>query len=259
MEFRPCIDIHKGKIKQIAGHSLKDTEKSVQEHLVSEQDGAFFGKFYQKDQVKGGHIMLHDQKESEDYKRTKEQAVLALKTWPEGFQVGGGITAENAWEFLDAGASHCIVDSYIFHQGQINYENLERLQKEIGKDHLVIDLRIRKKDGAYYVVTDQDQKFTKEKLGEPLLEELAAFCKEFLIHVADKQDKVSGIDVELIRMLERSRMNPITYGGGIVAMEDLDLIKNYGRDRIHVTIGKELDLFGGTLSYRKVLKKIYEQ
>ena len=257
MEFRPCIDIHNGKIKQIVGSSLRDEGNQAEENFVSQQDGAFYANFYKKDQIKGGHIILLNSKDSEYYEETKKQALLALRTWPGGFQVGGGITAENAQEFLDAGASHVIVTSYVFRDGQVNYQNLEKLQKEVGKDRLVIDLSCRKKeDGAYYVVTERWQKFTKEKLGEPLLEEFGAFCDEFLIHAVDVEGKASGIDRNLIRMLERFKALPITYAGGVTTMEDVESIKECGRNHINVTIGSALDLFGGKLSYEEVLQKI---
>ena len=257
MEFRPCIDIHNGKIKQIVGSSLRDEGNQAKENFVSEQDGAFYAQFYKKDNVKGGHIILLNSKESEYYEKTKEQAMLALKTWPGGFQVGGGITVETAAEFLDAGASHVIVTSYVFKDGQVNYENLERIQKEVGTEHLVIDLSCRKKeDGRYYVVTDRWQKFTKQRLGEPLLEEFAAFCDEFLIHAVDEEGKASGIARDLGRMLERAKAVPITYAGGVTTMEDVEAVKTCGRDRINVTIGSALDLFGGSLSYKEVLAKI---
>ena len=260
MEFRPCIDIHNGKIKQIVGSSLKDEGNQAKENFVSDQDGAFYANFYQKDQLKGGHIILLNSKDSEYYEKTKAQAMLALKTWPGGFQAGGGITAENAAEFLDAGASHVIVTSYVFKDGQVNYENLERIRQEVGKERLVIDLSCRKKeDGKYYVVTDRWQKFTKQRLGEPLLEEFAAFCDEFLIHAVDVEGKASGIDRDLIRMLERFKGLPITYAGGVTTMEDVLDVKMCGRDRINVTIGSALDLFGGALSYKEVLQKIYEK
>ena len=257
MEFRPCIDIHNGKVKQIVGSSLRDEGNQAKENFVSEQDGAFYADFYRKDNVKGGHIILLISKESDYYEKTKEQAMLALKTWPGGFQVGGGITAENAAEFLDAGASHVIVTSYVFRDGQVNYQNLEKLQKEVGTEKLVIDLSCRKKeDGKYYVVTDRWQKFTKERLGEPLLEEFSAFCDEFLIHAVDVEGKASGIDRDLIRMLERFKATPITYAGGVTTMEDVMSVKECGRDRINVTIGSALDLFGGKLSYKEVLERI---
>lgn len=258
MEFRPCIDIHNGKIKQIVGSSLRDDKDQAKENFVSEQDGAFYADFYKKDGIKGGHIILLNSKDSEYYEKTKEQALLALRTWPGGFQAGGGMTAENAAEFLDAGASHIIVTSYVFKDGQINYRNLEKLQKAVGKKHLVIDLSCRKReDGSYYVVTDRWQKFTKQKLGEPLLEEFSAFCDEFLIHAVDVEGKASGVDRDLIRMLARFRITPITYAGGVTTMEDLDMIKTCGKNRLNVTIGSALNLFGGQLSYEKVLEKIH--
>lgn len=257
MEFRPCIDIHNGKIKQIVGSSLRDEGNHAEENFVSEQDGAFYADFYRKDDIKGGHIILLNAKDSEYYEKTKEQALLALRTWPGGFQAGGGITAENAAEFLDAGASHVIVTSYVFKDGQVDYQKLEKLQKEVGKNRLVIDLSCRKKqDGAYYVVTDRWQKFTKQKMGEPLLEEFSAFCDEFLVHAVDVEGKASGIDKDLIRMLARFGITPITYAGGVTTMEDLENLKICGKNRINVTIGSALDLFGGPLSYNEVLKKI---
>lgn len=257
MEFRPCIDIHNGKIKQIVGSSLQDEGNLAKENFVSEQDGAFYAEFYKKDNIKGGHIILLNSKDSEYYEKTKEQAMQALRTWPGGFQVGGGITAENAEEFLDAGASHVIVTSYVFKDGQVNYQNLEKLQKAVGAEKLVIDLSCRKKeDGKYYVVTDRWQKFTKQRLGEPLLEEFAAFCDEFLVHAVDVEGKASGIDRDLIRMLERFKATPITYAGGVTTMADVESIKECGRNHINVTIGSALDLFGGKLSYREVLEKI---
>lgn len=257
MEFRPCIDIHNGKIKQIVGSSLCDENDQAEENFVSEQDGAFYADFYKKDGIKGGHIILLNSKDSEYYEKTKEQALLALHTWPGGFQVGGGITAENAEEFLDAGASHVIVTSYVFRDGQVNYQNLEKLQRAVGKEHLVIDLSCRKKeDGAYYVVTDRWQKMTKQKLGEPLLEEFSPFCDEYLIHAVDVEGKASGVDKDLLRMLARCWVTPITYAGGVTTMEDLKAVKECGKNRLNVTIGSALDLFGGSLSYKEVLKKI---
>ncbi len=257
MEFRPCIDIHNGKIKQIVGSSLRDEGNQAKENFVSGQDGAFYAEFYKKDNLKGGHIILLNSKDSEYYEKTKEQALLALKTWPGGFQVGGGITAETAAEFLDAGASHVIVTSYVFRDGQVDYEHVERLQKEVGKDRVVMDLSCRKKeDGHYYVVTDRWQKFTKQRLGEPLLEEFSSFCDEFLIHAVDVEGKASGIDRNLIRMLSLFKAAPVTYAGGVTTMEDIESIKVCGHDRINVTIGSALDIFGGNLSYKEVLQKI---
>ena len=260
MEFRPCIDIQNGKIKQIVGSSLRDEGNQATENFVSEQDGAFYANFYKKDNIKGGHIILLNSKDSEYYEKTKEQAMLALKTWPGGFQVGGGITAENAAEFLDAGASHVIVTSYVFKDGQVNYENLEKLQKEVGTEKLVIDLSCRKKeDGRYYVVTDRWQKFTKQRLGEPLLEEFSAFCNEFLIHAVDVEGKSQGIETELVSMIGSWGKIPVTYAGGVHSYEDLKILKELGNNKLNVTIGSALDLFGGQMEWNRVMEKIAER
>ena len=164
MEFRPCIDIHNGKVKQIVGGSLKDEGNQAKENFVSEQDAAFYANMYKEGGIRGGHIILLNAKDSEYYNATKEQALLALKAYPGGLQVGGGITAENAKEFLDAGASHVIVTSYVFRDGQVDYERLEKLVEAVGKERLVLDLSCRRKEGAYYIVTDRWQKFTEEKV-----------------------------------------------------------------------------------------------
>ena len=107
----------------------------------------------QKEGIKGGHIILLNPVSSEYYKATREQAEHALRAYPGGLQIGGGVTAENAKEFLDAGASHVIVTSYVFRDGKINYDNLKRLKAAVGRDHLVLDLSCRKKEDTYYIVT----------------------------------------------------------------------------------------------------------
>ena len=164
MEFRPCIDIHNGKVKQIVGGSLKDEGNQAKENFVAEQDAAYFAEFYKKDKIRGGHIILLNPSDSSYYKETKRQALLALHTYPGGMQVGGGIHAENAKEFIEAGASHVIVTSYVFKDGKVNYNNLEKILAAVGKEHLVLDLSCRKKDGDYYIVTDRWQKFTEEEI-----------------------------------------------------------------------------------------------
>jgi phosphoribosylformimino-5-aminoimidazole carboxamide ribotide isomerase len=254
VEFRPCIDIHNGKIKQIVGSSLRDEGNQAKENFVSNQDGAFYANFYKKDNLKGGHIILLNSKDSEYYEKTKEQAMLALKTWPGGFQVGGGITAENAAEFLDAGASHVIVTSYVFKDGRIHYENLKRLKEAVGREQLVLDLSCRKKDGIYYIVTDRWQKFTDVAVTEELLEELKGFCDEFLIHAVDVEGMASGIEETVAELLGQVEDFPITYAGGVSSFDDLEKLKRLGKNRVDVTIGSSLDLFGGPMSYRKVLE-----
>ena len=155
MRFRPCIDIHNGKVKQIVGGSLKDQENQASENFVSEQDASYYAQLYEEQGITGGHVILLNKKGTEFYEETKRQALLALSTYPGGLQVGGGIDAENACEFLTAGASHVIVTSYVFRDGHVFYENLDKLVTTVGKQRLTLDLSCRKRDGKYYIVTDQ--------------------------------------------------------------------------------------------------------
>jgi phosphoribosylformimino-5-aminoimidazole carboxamide ribotide isomerase len=256
MEFRPCIDIHNGKVKQIIGGSLKDAGDQATENYVAEQDAVYFAKLYQKEGIKGGHIILLNPASSTYYKETRAQAELALGAYPGGLQIGGGITAENAKEFLDAGASHVIVTSYVFRDGKINYENLARLKDAVGREHLVLDLSCRKKDDFYYIVTDRWQKFTDEKVSITLLDELSSYCDEFLIHAVDVEGKAKGIEKKLVRLLGEWGKIPVTYAGGVGSFEDLRELKELGKDRLNVTIGSALDLFGGPMAYEKVLHYI---
>lgn len=271
MQFRPCIDIHNGKVKQIVGSSLKDLGNQAQENFVSEQDAAFYANMYKEDNVKGGHIILLNASDSEYFESTKEQALLALHTYPKGLQVGGGITAENASFYIENGASHVIVTSYVFKDGQINYDNLRKLVKSVGKNRIVLDLSCRyiekkdkligidsEKESGYYVVTDRWQKVTNEKMTHEFLDELSEYCDEFLIHAIDVEGKQNGVELDLIKLLGSWGKIPMTYAGGIHTFDDIELVKKWGKGKINVTIGSALDLFGGTLKYKDVLKTVGE-
>lgn len=253
MEFRPCIDIHNGKVKQIVGGSLRDEGDVAQENFVSEQDSAYFAGFYERHGIKGGHIILLNGADSPCYNDTKRQAILALQTYPGGLQVGGGITADNAKEFLDAGASHVIVTSYVFRDGKVNYENLRKLRRATGKEHLVLDLSCRKRDDEYYIVTDRWQKFTKEKVTRKLLDQLADYADEFLVHAVDVEGKASGIERELVELLGSWNRIPVTYAGGVGSFGHLRQLRDWGQNHLNVTIGSALDLFGGSMSFEDVL------
>ena len=253
MEFRPCIDIHNGKVKQIVGGSLKDSGDQAEENFVSQQDAAFYATFYQKNHLKGGHIILLNAADSPYYEATREQALSALSAYPGGLQVGGGITPENAGEYLDAGASHVIVTSYVFREGRIDYDRLEQLVKKVGKEHLVLDVSCKRVRDEYLVVTDRWQKMTKEAVNEALLARLSAYCDEFLIHAVDVEGKAQGIEQELVKTIGKMEGNPITYAGGVHSMEDLLLLKKLGQNRMNVTIGSALDLFGGSMKWEEVL------
>lgn len=254
MEFRPCIDIHNGKVKQIVGGSLRDEGSQAQENFVSEQDGAFFAELYQKYNIKGGHIILLNPVDSPWYEATREQAVKALGAYPGGMQIGGGIRPENALEFLKAGASHVIVTSYVFRDGIVHYGNLEQLCKVTGKERLVLDLSCRRRGDDYYIVTDRWQKFTEERLSESLLERLSAYADEFLIHAVDVEGKAQGIEADLAELLGNWGKIPITYAGGVGSFDDLKQLKKLGRNRLNVTIGSALDLFGGEMKFERVME-----
>jgi len=254
LKFRPCIDIHNGKVKQIVGGSLSDEGSQAKENFVSEQNAAFYARLYKEKGLKGGHIILLNPIGTDFYMADKEQAICALKEFPYGMQVGGGITAENATEFIKLGASHVIVTSYVFKDGKIYFKNIEKLVDEIGKEHLVLDLSCRKKDGDYYIVTDRWQKFTDTKVTKEVLKELAGYCDEFIVHAVDVEGKAHGIEEPLAELLGSYEGIPITYAGGVGNLNDLVILQKFGQNRLDVTVGSSLDLFGGSLEFKKILE-----
>ena len=257
MKFRPCIDIHNGKVKQIVGGTLKDRGDLAAENFVSDQSAAFFAKLYSSFQLSGGHVILLNSAESEFYQKTKEQALEALRAYPQGLQVGGGITPYNAEEYLKAGASHVIVTSYVFQDGKLHFERLKEMLSAVGKERLVLDLSCRRRLEDYYIVTDRWQKFTDVKLTRETMESLSDRCDEFLIHAVDVEGKANGIERGLAELLSECTI-PVTYAGGVHSFEDLRLLKELGKGRIDVTIGSALDLFGGTMSFEKVISELKE-
>ncbi len=254
MKFRPCIDIHNGKVKQIVGGSLRDEGDQAKDNFSSELGAEYYARLYRKDGLKGGHIILLNPPGSEYYESTKRQAMAALKEYPGGMQIGGGINAENSEEYLKAGASHVIVTSYVFKNGTFHRENLEKLVSAAGKEHVVLDLSCRKKEDGYYIVTDRWQKFTDVRLTPEILDELAGSCDEFLIHGVDVEGKSSGMEKELVRMLAAWDGIPVTYAGGIGSLDDLERFREASRGRLDFTIGSALDLFGGSVPYEVVAR-----
>ncbi|MBN2433814.1 MAG: phosphoribosylformimino-5-aminoimidazole carboxamide ribotide isomerase [Spirochaetes bacterium] len=247
MRFRPCIDLHNGQVKQIVGSTLNREAKPVIENFVSSKDAAYYANMYKESNLTGGHIIKLGS-------GNDEAALLALKTYPGGMQLGGGVTAGNAAQYLDSGASHVIVTSYVFTDGRINWDNLNLLVKTVGKEKLVIDLSCRKKDNVYYVVTDKWQKFTSFTISEKNLDMLSDYCDEFLVHAADVEGKCSGIETELVTMLGKWANIPVTYAGGVSSLGDLEEVKEAGSDRIDITVGSALDIFGGKLSFSEVVR-----
>lgn len=258
MKFRPCIDIHNGRVKQIIGGTLADQNNQAEENFVSEQDAAFYARLYRNSGIRGGHIILLNPAGSEYYTADVKQAKLALSEYPGGLQIGGGMNSENAGSFLDMGASHIIVTSYVFQDGIIRYDRLKELLQAVGRKHLVLDLSCRRRKDAYYIVTDRWQKFTKERVTTDLLETLSAYCDEFLIHAVDAEGKAKGIEEPLAELLGSWSGLPVTYAGGIGSFADLERLRKLSGNRLDVTIGSALDLFGGSLPYEEVLQFLKE-
>ncbi len=252
MNFRPCIDIHNGKVKQIVGGSLKDELSQAKDNFVSEQTGDYYARLYKKLGFKGGHIIILNPMGSEYYEEDRKQAFLALSEYPLGLQIGGGITPENACEYLEKGASHVIVTSYVFKGGRVNFDNLERLKNTVGKEHLVLDLSCRKKDGKYIIVTDRWQSFTEFELTKENMDMLAGYCDEFLVHAVDSEGKQKGIEEEVARMLGEYSPIPSTYAGCISSYNDIEIIRALGKNKVDYTIGSALDIFGGTIEIEKL-------
>jgi len=255
MKFKPCIDIHNGKVKQIIGSTLLDQNNQAKENFVSEQEADYYAAMYKKDNLKGGHIILLNPIDSDYYEMDCIQARKALKEYPQGLQIGGGITDKNATYFLDQGASHVIVTSFVFKDGRVHYDNLNKLVRATGRDKLVLDLSCRKKNGDYYIVTDRWQNFTDVLITKETLNNLSEYCNEFLVHAVDVEGKASGIETELATFLGNWKGIPITYAGGVGNFEDLKCLRELGKNRLDVTIGSALDLFGGPMKYSEVLEK----
>lgn len=247
MRFRPCIDLHDGKVKQIVGGSLHDGgTDSLVTNFESDRSAADFARLYAADGLVGGHVIKLGA-------GNEEAALSALAAYPGGLQLGGGVTADNAAAYLEAGASHVIVTSYVFRNGQIDFERLSRLVGEVGKDRLVLDLSCRKRGDAYYVVTDRWQTFTSFEVTKQNLDRLSGYCAEFLIHAVDVEGLCRGIETELVQKLGAWVTIPTTYAGGVSQLSDMRLVHELGGGNIDLTIGSALDIFGGSIPYRDVV------
>lgn len=234
--FRPCIDLHQGSVKQIVGGSLNDA--GAQTNFVSEYDAAYYASLYRKHNLTGGHVIaLGPGNQSEVEK--------ALAAWPNGLQFGGGVTLENASRYLELGASHIIVTSALFKEGEFSFAILEAFKKEVGVDRLVLDLSCRRKDNSWFIATNRWQTVTNTEVNADSLQELSNHCAEFLIHAADVEGLQAGIDEELVALMGQSAKVPVTYAGGARNLSDLKRVAELSDERVDLTIGSALDIFGG--------------
>jgi phosphoribosylformimino-5-aminoimidazole carboxamide ribotide isomerase len=237
--FRPCIDLHDGKVKQIVGGSLRDDGPGPRENFVSARPSSWFAARFREDELTGGHVIALGP-------GNERAAREALASWPGGLQMGGGIRPENARSWIDAGASHVIVTSCLFDaDGRFLPEMLEKLANAVGPARLVIDLSCRRDEQGWVVAMNRWQTATNLRLSAETLERLAPFCDEFLIHAADVEGLCRGIDRELVARLGEWAVRPVTYAGGAACWDELEWIQSATAGRVDVTIGSALDLFGG--------------
>ncbi len=246
--FRPCIDLHQGMVKQIVGGSLRDDGAGPVENFVSDKAPTWFAETFRADMLTGGHVIQLGP-------GNDPAAREALAAWPGGLQIGGGISASNAKDWLDAGASHVIVTSALFNTDGLFLEPaLDALVKAIGAEKLVIDLSCRRTPNGWTVAMNRWQTLTNLDVTAATLDRLAPHCAEFLIHAADVEGLCGGIDAELVSLLGNWGEIPVTYAGGAATMADLRLVESAGRGNVDVTVGSALDLFGGKgLAYKDLV------
>ena len=231
--------MHDGRVKQIVGGSIDDSQPdSLRTNYVSDKSPAWFAQLYRRDDLRGGHVIKLGQ-------GNDDAAREALAAWPGGLQIGGGITMDNAAEWIDAGASHVIVTSCLFREEQLDENRLKRLGQAVGQSRLVIDLSCRRRGDDYFVVTDRWQTFTQLRVDADTLSQLAEHCDEFLIHGVDVEGLGQGIDKTLVRLIAKYSPIAATYAGGARSMNDLQLVTDLGEGRVHLTIGSALDILGG--------------
>ena len=246
--FRPCIDLHDGKVKQIVGGTLEDARGGLRTNFVAEHDSAFFARMYAADDLRGGHVIKLGG-------GNDAAALSALEAAPGILQLGGGVTDENAEYWLEHGAEKVIVTSFVFSDGELKRDRLRDLSKLVGREHLTLDLSCRMRDGAYLVVTDRWKCFSTLQLERAVLEDLAEFASEYLIHAVDVEGRRCGIDAKLLNILAESAPIPCVYAGGVATFEDISVIEREGGGRIDYTVGSALDIFGGSMSYSELVRR----
>ena len=255
MEFRPCIDIHDGRVKQIVGSTLSDNS-SCKENFISDKDSAFYARLYKNRNLSGGHVIILNKFGTKEYEDSLSEARKAFEVYPGGLQVGGGIDSSNASRFIEYGASHVIVTGFLFDNGKLSYDKMDALRKAVGRERIVFDLSCKKVGDSYLVAYNRWQNVTNTEMNSDLLCSLEEYCDEFLIHAVDVEGKSNGPEENVVRELAKYKNMPVTYAGGIHSYEDIDLIKNLSDGRINVTIGSSLDIFGGNLSFEEICERV---
>ncbi|KIK48909.1 hypothetical protein CY34DRAFT_797702 [Suillus luteus UH-Slu-Lm8-n1] len=246
--FRPCIDLHEGQVKQIVGGTLSDSNEGIlKTNFVATQPPEYFARKYRDNGLEGGHVIKLGP-------RNEEAARRALAEWRDHLQIGGGITADNAKEWLDAGASKIIVTSYLFPSGDFDLERLQTISSLVGKDKLVVDVSCRRRGDKWFVAMNKWQDITTMEVNKENLDMLAQYCNEFLVHAADVEGLCQGIDEELVKKLGEWVTIPTTYAGGAKSISDLETVNKLSGGQVDLTYGSSLDIFGGAVSFDELVK-----
>ena len=238
--FRPCIDLHEGKVKQIVGGTLTGDETDLEVNFETSHPSSYYAELYKRDGLQGGHVIQLGP-------GNRDAALEALRAYPDGLQIGGGINASNAADYLDSGASHVIVTSFLFTEGRFDKSKLDHMVKAVGADRLVLDLSCRASVDGWIVAMKRWQEPTDLHVDAGTLDLLADSCDEFLIHAADVEGRCAGIEEDLIKMLGSWGKKPVTYAGGAKDISDLAKIESLSNGNLDLTVGSALDIFGGTL------------
>eukprot|EP00128_Syssomonas_multiformis_P016157 Colp12_sorted_trinity150504_noHs@10650 len=237
--FRPCIDLHNGQVKQIVGGTLSDNNEGLKTNFVASESAGYFSKLYADDGLRGGHVIKLGP-------GNDEAALEAVKAYPKGLHIGGGITADNAKYWLDAGAEKVIVTSWLFVNDQLNMDRLKEISQKVGPEQLVLDLSCRRRNDSWFVAINRWQTVTETEVNEGTLRTLAQYCSEFLVHAADVEGLCMGIDQLLVQKLAEWSPIDVTYAGGAKDISDLELVDRLSNGRVDLTYGSALDIFGGT-------------
>ena len=246
MKFRPCIDLHEGKVKQIVGKTLTaDAVDKPETNFISDHSAVYFADMFYRDGLTGGHVIMLGP-------NNEQAATEALQAFPNAFHIGGGVSLENAQFWLEKGAKAVIISSRLFNGTDFSMESLQAFTDLIGKDKIILDLSCRLVEGRFRAMTNKWNTVTNLIVDEKKIDELSTHCAEFLIHAVEIEGTGSGPDWELLNMLARCESSIITYAGGISSLNDLAAMQKLDAQHIDFTIGSALNIYGGHLSYATV-------